>query len=122
VEEGILHIELLNWPVAGDSNSEHHADGVRLHNWAKSLIVVDPRVMSETPEDPASLVAIKGPVSVKLEREDQLASDYIGATGSGDKLSGPIAHHDPILILHSCATIGVDKYNTYNGQDQRHYR
>jgi hypothetical protein len=32
MEEGILHIKLLNWPVVGDSNSEDHANGGRFHN------------------------------------------------------------------------------------------
>jgi hypothetical protein len=37
VEEGVLHIELLNLPVAGDSKSEHHANGGRFHNQVESL-------------------------------------------------------------------------------------
>jgi hypothetical protein len=92
VEEGILHIELLNWPVMRDSNSEHHANGGRFHNQAESLIVVDPGALSEPPEDPSSLIAIKGPDGMKLVREDPLAADDVGATGSGDMLPGPIAH------------------------------
>jgi hypothetical protein len=32
IEEGILHIKLLNWPVEGDSSSKQHADGDRFHN------------------------------------------------------------------------------------------
>jgi hypothetical protein len=32
MEEDILHIELLNWPVVEDINSEHHANGGRFHN------------------------------------------------------------------------------------------
>jgi hypothetical protein len=59
MEEGILHIKLLNWSVAGDSSTKHIADGGRFHNWAESLVVVDPRVLSETPEDPTGFVAIK---------------------------------------------------------------
>jgi hypothetical protein len=27
MQEGVLHIELLNWLVVGDSDSEHHANG-----------------------------------------------------------------------------------------------
>jgi hypothetical protein len=94
VEEDVLHIELLNWPVMGDSNSEHRVNGGRFHNRAESLIVVDPRVLSETPKDPASLVAIKGPVGMKFVREDPLAGDDVGAMGPGEALkshcsSGP---------------------------------
>jgi hypothetical protein len=92
VEEDVFHIELLNWPVAGDSNSEHRANGGQFHDRAESLVVVDPGALSETPENPSSPVAIKGPVGTKLVREDPLAGDDVGATGSGDKLPGPIAH------------------------------
>jgi hypothetical protein len=58
VEEGVLHIELLNGPVTGDGSSEHRANGGRFHNRAKSLIIVDPEAQSETPVDPASLIEI----------------------------------------------------------------
>jgi hypothetical protein len=122
VEEGVLHIELLNWLVAGDSNSEHRANDGRFHNLAKSLIVVDPWALSETSEDPASLVAIKGPVGMKLVREDPLAGDDVGATRLRDKLPGPIAHQGPVLVLYSHTPIGVGKRSTYRGQDRRRCR
>jgi hypothetical protein len=122
VEEGILHIELLNWSVAGDSNSEHRANGGQFHNRAENLVVVDPGALSETPDDPASLVAINGPVDTKLVWETPLAGDDVGATGSRDKLPGPIAHQGPVLVLHSRAPIGVNKRSTYRGRDRERYR
>jgi hypothetical protein len=118
VEKDILHIELLNWPVTRDNNSKHHANGGRFHNRVESLVVVNPGALSETPEDPASLVAIKGPVGTKVVCEDPLVGDDIGATGPGDKLPGPIAHQGLVLVLHSRAPIGVDKCNTYRGRDR----
>jgi hypothetical protein len=66
MEEGILHIELMNQPVIGDNSGERRAHGGRFHNQAESLIVVDSEALSETPNDPASLVAIEGPVSAEL--------------------------------------------------------
>jgi hypothetical protein len=95
VEEDILHIELLNEPVTGDSSGEHRANGGRFHNRAESLIVVDSGALSETLKDLASLVAIKCPVSVELVREDPLAGDNVGALRPGNKLPGPIAHQGP---------------------------
>jgi hypothetical protein len=53
MEEDVLHIELLNRPVVGDSNSEHHANVGWFHNYVESLIVVDPETLSETLEDPS---------------------------------------------------------------------
>jgi hypothetical protein len=115
VEEGILHIELLNGSVMGDSSSEHRVNGGRFHNRTESLVVVDPGALSETPEDSASLVAIKGPVGTKLVHKNPLVSDDVGATGLGDKFSGLIAHQGPILILHSHAPIGVGKHSMDRG-------
>jgi hypothetical protein len=77
MEEGILHIELLNQPVMEDSSGEHHAHGDRFHNRAESLVVVDSGALSETPKDLASLVAIEGPVSAKLVCEDPFANDDV---------------------------------------------
>jgi hypothetical protein len=117
-EEGVLHIELLNRPIARDNNSEHCSNSGRFHNRAESLVVVDHEALSETPEDLASLVAIKGPIDTKLVREDPLAGDDVGATGPGDNLPGPIAHQGPVLVLHSQSSIGVSKRSTYRGRDR----
>jgi hypothetical protein len=71
-----------------------------------------------TPKDPASLVAIKGPVSAKLVREDPLASDDVGALRSWNNVLGPITHQGPILILHSCAPIGIGEGSADGGWDR----
>jgi hypothetical protein len=63
----------------GDSSDEHHAHDRRFHNRAESLVVVDSGALSETPKDPASLVAIEGPVRAELVREDPFAGDDVGA-------------------------------------------
>jgi hypothetical protein len=80
MEEDILHIELLNWPVMGDSSGEHRAHRGRFHNRAESLVVVDSGALSETLKDQASLVANDGPVNAELVREDPFAGDDVGAT------------------------------------------
>jgi hypothetical protein len=77
VEKSVLHVELLNRPVTGNSNGEHCAYGGRFHNRAKRLILVHTGVLSETPEDPTSLVAIEGAVCAKLVGENPLAGDDV---------------------------------------------
>jgi hypothetical protein len=84
VEEGILHVELLNGPVTGDSNDEHHANSGQFYNWAESLVVVESGALSETPKDSMGLVAIKGPVSTELVHDDLFAGDNVGALRSGN--------------------------------------
>jgi hypothetical protein len=77
VEKSVLHAELLNRPVTGNSNGEHRAHGGQFHNQAKRLIVVHTGALSETPEDPTSLVAVEGAVGAKLVGENPLAGDDV---------------------------------------------
>jgi hypothetical protein len=77
VEKSILHIELLNRPVTINSNGEHRAHDGRFHNRAERLIVVHTEALSETPEDPTSLVAIEGAVGAELVGENPLAGDDV---------------------------------------------
>jgi hypothetical protein len=79
VEEGIFHVELLNGPGTRDSSGEHRTNSGRFHNRVEGLVVVDPRALSETPKDPMGLVAIKGPVSTELVRENPLVGDNVEA-------------------------------------------
>jgi hypothetical protein len=110
----------------GDSSGEHRAHDGRFHNRAESLVVVDSGVLSETPKDPTSLVAIEGPVNAELVREDQFAGDDVGAMRSWNKVSCPITHQGPVFILHSHAPIGISEGNVDGGRDrgwcQRHSR
>jgi hypothetical protein len=58
VEEGVLHIKLVDRPVPGQSESQDSPDGGRLDHRTKSLVVVNPRTLSEAPEHIASLVPL----------------------------------------------------------------
>jgi hypothetical protein len=118
MEEDIFHIELLNRPVMGDNSGKHRAHGGRFHNRAESLVVVDSGALSKTTKDPASLVAIKGPVSAELVREDSFASDDVGALKSWNKVPCPITHQGPVLILHSRVPIGIDEGSMDGGRDR----
>jgi hypothetical protein len=118
MEEGILHIELRNWPVMGDNSGEHRAHGGQFHNRAESLVVVNSGALSETPKDPACLVVIEGSVSAKLVCEDLFTSDDVGALRSWNKVPGPITHQGPVLILHSCAPIGIGEGSMDGGRNR----
>jgi hypothetical protein len=118
MEEDILHIELLNQPVMEDSSGEHRAQGGWFHNRAESLIVVDSKVLSEIPKDPSNLIAIEGPVSAELVREDPFAVDDVGALRLWNKVPGPITHQGPVLILHSRTPIGIGEGSAYGGRDR----
>jgi hypothetical protein len=117
MEEGIFYVELLNGSGTRDSSSEQHANSGRFYNRAEGLIVVDSGALSETPKDPTGLLAIKGPVSPELVREDPFAGDNVGALRSGNQLLGPIADQGSVLFLYSRTPMGIDKLNTSGGGD-----
>jgi hypothetical protein len=119
MEKGVLHIELLNPPSARCGESKHRANGGRFHNRAESLVVVNPGALSEAPENPASLIAVEIPIGKELVCEDPLASDDVGATGSGNKFSCPIAHQGPIPLLQSRAPVRIGKGSADKGQNGR---
>jgi hypothetical protein len=118
MEEVIFHVKLLNGPVMGDSSGEHHVNSGHFYNWAESLVVVDSGALSETPKDPTGLVTIKRPDSTELVREDQLASDNVGALKSGNQLSCPIADQGSVLFLHSRMSMGISKCSMSGGGDR----
>ena len=59
MKEGVLNVELVGRPVARDGDAEHRAHCGRFDNRAECLVEVNTGALSETPEDPASLVAIQ---------------------------------------------------------------
>jgi hypothetical protein len=101
-----------------ESSGEHRANSDRFYNRAESLVVVDSGALSETLKDPTGLVAIKGPVSTELLREDPLTGDNVGALRSGNQLPGPIADQGSVLFLHSRTPMGIGKRSTSGGGDQ----
>jgi hypothetical protein len=86
----------------GGGNCKHRADGGHLHNRAESLVVVNPRALRETPEDPVSLVPIECSVGDELVCENPLVGDDVGGTGLGNKFPCPIAHQVPYSSIATC--------------------
>jgi hypothetical protein len=99
MEEDVFHIELLERPVMGGSNSEHRAHGGQFDNQVESLIVVHTRALREPPEDPASLVAVESPVRERLVGKNPFIGDDVGATRPVNKVPCPIAQKGLILFL-----------------------
>jgi hypothetical protein len=78
VEEGDLDVELVHEPTSRERQSQHSPDGGRLDDGAEDLVVVHLGALSEPPEDPTSLVAVKRAIRLELVLEDPLAGDDIG--------------------------------------------
>jgi hypothetical protein len=101
-----------------DSSGEYRANSGRFYNRAESLVIDDSGALSETPKDPTGLVAIKGPVSTELVREDPLACDNVGVLRSGNQLPHPIADQGSVLFLHSHTPMGIGKRSMSGGGDR----
>jgi hypothetical protein len=56
MQEGVLDVELMDWPLMGRSNVENCPDSGRLDNWTKRLVIVNSMLLRETPDNPASFM------------------------------------------------------------------
>lgn len=112
MEEGILHIQLVNWPIAGDRQAEDGADCGRLDDGAEDLVEVDAVELGEAAKDPASLVPIQTAVGLELVVEDPLASDDIGTVWAGDQVPCTVGLQRGELFLLGGPPIGVGQCDT----------
>jgi hypothetical protein len=58
MQKRILHIELMDRPIMSESHCEHCTDGSRFDNRTEGLIKINSGALSETAENPASLVPL----------------------------------------------------------------
>jgi hypothetical protein len=118
MEEGILDVELVHGSTPGNSQSQHSPDGGRLDDGAEGLVVVHPRVMSEPPEDPTSLVPIKRVIRLELVLEDPLVGDDIGLRRLRNQVPRAVRQQG-LVLLHSATLVGVREHATDRGRDRR---
>jgi hypothetical protein len=83
VKKGVLHVQLMNGPGAGCDDAKYRPYGSRFDNCAEGLVVVNALVLGEATNNPASLVASKGPISMELVPEDPLPRYDVGSGGRG---------------------------------------
>jgi hypothetical protein len=79
MEEGVLHVELVDRLVPGQCQSQNSSNGGRLDHWTEGFVVVDPMALGEAPEHIAGLIPLQGPVDVQLQLEYPFSGDQIGA-------------------------------------------
>jgi hypothetical protein len=58
--------------------SQYSPDSGRLDDGAEGLVIVHSGMLSEPPEDPTSLVHVKGAIHLEIVLEDPFACDDIG--------------------------------------------
>jgi len=108
----------MHGPGASESQGEHRADGGRLHHRAESLVVVDPRALSEAPKNPTSLVPLKRTISPPLVSLDPLAGDDVSARWMGHQILGLVGEESRVLLFHRTAPMRVRQ----GIADERGYR
>jgi hypothetical protein len=77
MDEGILQIKLMDWPVPGMSQGKNSMNGGRLGDGAECLVVINAETLGEPTKHLASLVSVQGTIHMKLMLEDPFAGDHI---------------------------------------------
>jgi hypothetical protein len=79
IKKGIFDIELMYWPLLGDSERKNDMNGGGFYYGAKSLVKIDAGLLGETSDHPASFMASKRAIRIMLVAEDPFAGDDVGA-------------------------------------------
>ena len=107
MEKRILHIQLVHRPRARESEREDRAHCSRLHHWTEGLIIVHTRPLGETPENPASLVALQCTISPTLVRPDPLASDHIATRRTRHEVPRLVGKKSRVFLFYRATPVRI---------------
>ena len=119
MEEGVLDVELVNGPPSRERQGQNSADGCWLHHMTECLIEIHTWPLSESTQNPASLVPLQGTVSLELVFEDPLAGDHISTRWPRNQIPGLIPQEGCMLFFHSRPPIAVGEGATEGLWDRR---
>ena len=77
------------------------------HHWTEGLIIVHTRPLGETPENPASHVALQCAVSPTLMRPDPLACDHIATRRTRHEVPRLVGEKSRVLLFHRATPVRV---------------
>jgi hypothetical protein len=112
VKKGVLHVQLMNGPGARCGDAKYRPYGSRFDNRAKGLVVVNALTLGEATDNPASLVASKGPIDMELVLEDPLPRYDVGSGGPRNKLPCVVVDEGLIFIHHRGTPVGIGQRAT----------
>jgi hypothetical protein len=109
VKECVLHVQLVDGPLARGRDAEDDPNGGRLDDGAEGLVVIDALALGEAADHPTSLVASQGAIGVELMPEDPFAGDHVGTGWTGNEAPGVGFDKRLVLFSHSLTPLGVCK-------------
>jgi hypothetical protein len=79
MEKSIAHINLTECPTMRDSNGENQTDGLRLHNRAKSVTIINTSPLCKSMSSVASLVFLNRAIRTMFGFEYPVKANNVGA-------------------------------------------
>ena len=122
VEEGVLDVQLVDRPAAGDGEGEDGADGRRFHDGTEGFPVVHAFLLSESSKDPARLVPCEGTVGVELVPEDPFACNNIHTRWTRYQSPSVILNQSVKLVKHCVVPVRIFEGRFVGGRDGRDNR
>jgi len=121
VQEGVLHVQLMNRPAARECQREHGTNCGRLDNWTEGLVEVHAWALGEAAEDPARLVPFQSSICMELVLEDPLAGDDVGERRARNKIPSLVRQQSVVLSFHSSPPIGIGEGAAEGLRDRRQW-
>ena len=109
MKKGILHIQLMNRPVAREGQGQHGANGGWLDNRTESLRKINPGTLSEPSKHPSRFVALQRTVGIELVLEYPFASNNISPSRTWYEIPRIVGQERIKFLLHSPAPIWISK-------------
>jgi hypothetical protein len=107
VKKGILHVQLVDRPSAGDVNAENSPNGGLFDHRTEGLVVVNAFSLREAADHPAGLVTSEGPIGMEFVPENPLARHNVRARGARNKMPGVVVDECLVLIHHHSPPVGI---------------
>lgn len=109
MQKGILHIKLVNGPLAGDGKTENCTNGGRFDNQTESLITVYPGLLAATIGYKTSLISCKRAVCMKFVAKQPHRPNHIDPGGSRNKNPSAVRLKGTKFLIHGLAPVRILK-------------
>jgi hypothetical protein len=86
VEKNNLNIYLFDLPVLGGSECEERFITYRFYYGGEDLVIVEPLLLFEAPDDPSGLITEDLAIRAAFEPKNPLAPKYLSASGTAHQI------------------------------------